>query len=67
MFRRGMRHGRGIHRSLSGFVHRYTGEWAGDVRHGHGELLFVNGDSFVGQFVNGMVRTTQHYNHIPHV
>ena len=33
---------------------QYKGEWNDDKRHGHGELIYRNGDKYVGYFKEGM-------------
>ena len=49
----GLRHGRGIYTSASGFV--YNGEYKDGVRHGAGDYKLQTGAIYSGKFENGNI------------
>ena len=44
-------HGTGVYECTNGA--KYNGNWVQDLRHGFGQQIFKNGDSYEGNFYEG--------------
>lgn len=49
----GLRHGKGVFKGTNGFY--YKGDWANDIPHGNGTIIWMNGDKYVGEINNGEI------------